>query len=92
MQSPVTPLETAHTAFVAGLAHEAGLVMSVRGLDTGVARDISGVIRITKAIGWLKADKYVEASETSQAEALEEREMLFFIGGDGGIAVWERGA
>ncbi|MCJ1435719.1 hypothetical protein MMC27_005094 [Xylographa pallens] len=92
LQSPVTPLETTHTAFVAGLAHEAGLVMSVRGLDTGIARDISGVIRITQASGWLKANKYVQASETSQAESLVEREMLFFIGGDGGIRVWERGA
>ncbi|MCJ1384258.1 hypothetical protein MMC17_007374 [Xylographa soralifera] len=92
VQSPVTPLETAHTAFVAGLAHEAGLVMSLRGLDTGAARDVSGVIRIVKASGWPKADNYVQASETSQAEALEEREMLFFIGGDGGTRVWERRA
>ncbi|MCJ1322802.1 hypothetical protein MMC15_008152 [Xylographa vitiligo] len=92
VQSPITPLETAHTAFVVGLAHEAGLVMSVRALDTGVARDISGVIRIVKASGWPKADKHVQASQTSPAEAVEEREMLYFIAGDGGIRVWERGA
>ena len=66
--------------------------MSVRALDTGVARDISGVIRIVKASGWPKADKHVQASQTSPAEAVEEREMLYFIAGDGGIRVWERGA
>ncbi|MCJ1393863.1 hypothetical protein MMC18_006739 [Xylographa bjoerkii] len=92
IQSPITSLEMAHTAFVVGLAHEARLVMSVRGLDTGVARDISGVIRVTKVCGRLKADEHVQASEISKAGALEEKEMLFFISGDGVIKVWERGA
>ena len=66
--------------------------MSVRGLDTGVARDISGVIRIAKASGWTKTTKDAKASTTSQAEALEDRELLFFVGGEGGLRLWERGA
>ncbi len=52
--------------------------MSVRGLDTGVAKDISGVLRVTRG-----------------AEAggeVEEGEWLYFVGGDGGARVLERGS
>ena len=92
MQTPCTPVATAHKSFVAGLAHEARLVISVRGLDTGMARDVSGVIRITKADGWLKVNEHIQESARGKAEALKEKEMLFFMGGDGMIKVWERGA
>ncbi|MCJ1452267.1 hypothetical protein MMC28_002609 [Mycoblastus sanguinarius] len=38
-QSPSTPLETSHAAFVTEMAHRARMIMSLRGLDTGAARD-----------------------------------------------------
>jgi elongator complex protein 6 len=59
--------------------------MSVRGLDTGVARDVSGVLRICKGAG--------AADEADEGDGdVEERECLYFVGADGGVRVFERGA
>ena len=82
LQSPTTPLEISHTSFVMSLAHQARSVMSLRGLDTGVAKDVSGVLRISKG-----------AAESSAEEGdVEERECLYYVGSDGGVRVFERGA
>ena len=80
VQNQTTPLEIAHASFVMGLAHQARMVMSVRELDTGSARDVSGVLRVTKGVGWEEG-----------GEAVEEREVLYFVGNDGGVRVFERG-
>ena len=58
--------------------------MSLRSLDSGTARDISGVIRITAGI---------QASRTGQESrgGVEEKELLYFVGGDCGVKVFERG-
>jgi len=79
-----TPLENEHAAFVVGQAHCARTVIGVRGLDTGVARDVSGVLRVT--IG----DNAVESTQDLQ-RGVEEKELLYFVGGDGGVRVFERG-
>ena len=79
-QSPITPLETSHTAFVMSLAHQATSIMSVRGLDTGAAKDVSGVLRVIKGAG------------KSADEDVEERECLYYVGSDGGAKAFERGA
>ncbi|KAH0596822.1 hypothetical protein MHUMG1_05130 [Metarhizium humberi] len=42
-----TTLEKDHAAFALSLAHEARIVMALRLLDTGTARDVSGVVRVT---------------------------------------------
>ena len=55
--------------------------MSVRELDTGVAKDVSGVLRVSKGAG-----------ESADEGAVEERECLYFVGSDGGVKVFERGA
>lgn len=99
IHSPTTPLETNHAALVMGMAHQASWVMSVRELDTGVARDVSGVLRITKGAGgeW---DEEAQEGEDGDREGREEdaklvvasRECLYFVGGDGGVRVFERGA
>ena len=80
-QSPTTPLEISHTAFVMSLAHQARSIMSVRGLDTGVAKDISGVLRVSKGGG-----------ESACEGDVEESECLYYVGSDGGVKVFERGA
>ena len=46
IQQPSTPLESEHAAFVIGLAHQARLVMSARALSSGVAAEVSGVLRV----------------------------------------------
>jgi len=72
------PLEIDHATFVLGLAHQARVVMGLRGLDTGVARDVSGVLRITRG--------------GEDTEEVQEKEILYFVEGDGSVKVFERGA
>lgn len=74
-QPPGTPLEQAHMAFVVSVAHQASYTMSTRSMSTGVAKDVSGVLRITRG-----------------REAVEEKEVLYFVGGDGVVSLFERGS
>lgn len=76
--SQTTALEKEHAAFMLSLAHEAEAVLSLRLLDTGTAKDVSGVVRITR--GGALLDRVVE-----------EHEYLYHVGGDGGVKVFERG-
>ena len=79
-----TPLETDHAALLLSLAHQADFIMSLRLLDSGTARDVSGVIRVT--IG----DQATNGEQDIQ-KSMEETELLYFVGGDGGVRVFERG-
>lgn len=78
-----TPLEADHAAFLLSTAHQADFTMSLRLLDSGTARDVSGVIRVS--IG----DQSSENGDLQKR--IEERELLYFVGGDGGVKVFERG-
>ncbi|KAI1258906.1 hypothetical protein F5Y18DRAFT_323011 [Xylariaceae sp. FL1019] len=71
-------LEKEHASFALSLAHDAGLVMSLRMLETGVAKDVSGVMRVT-------------SGGDEGTDPVEDRELLYYIGGDGGVRVFERG-
>ncbi|KAI9730030.1 MAG: hypothetical protein M1818_008299 [Claussenomyces sp. TS43310] len=87
-----TPLETNHAAFLLSIAHQARPVLGVRLLDTGTARDISGVVRITKG----DADEDEDENETEyhvgdEWEAKDGKEFLYYVGADGGVKVFERG-
>ena len=73
-----TSLEKEHASFVVSLAHESEIVLSLRLLDTGVAKDVSGVVRIG-------------CGGQDTGRAVEEREFLYHVGGDGGVRVFERG-
>lgn len=75
-----TPVEAEHAAFAIGLAHRARSVMQLRTLETGAARDVSGVLRISRGGGWSVAE-----------DSLEERELLYYIQRDGGVKVFGRG-
>lgn len=79
------PLETRHAALVVGVGHVAAWTMGLRLLDTGVAADVSGVVRITRG------DVDLEDGEEGEWEK-GERELLYFVGGDGGVRVFERGS
>ncbi|KAL4805527.1 hypothetical protein BDV18DRAFT_141175 [Aspergillus unguis] len=78
-----TPLETEHAAFAVGMAHRAEMVMQLRNLETGAARDVSGVLRVSKGGAWGQRD--------IGAEAWEEKEVLYFVQRDGGVSVFGRG-
>lgn len=71
------PVESEHAAFAISLAHRARSVMQLRTLETGAARDVSGVLRISRGGG---AD-----------DSLDERELLYYIQRDGGVTVFGRG-
>ena len=77
-----TPLETNHAAFLLSVAHQADLIIGLRLLDTGTAKDVSGVIRIT-------AGQELEESEAGLNA--EGKEFLYFVAGDGNVKVFERG-
>lgn len=79
--SQTTRLEKEHAAFALSMAHDAYLVMGLRMLDTGTAKDVSGVLRITSG------GQYEEEPE----HIVEEQELLYFVGSDGGVRVFERG-
>lgn len=85
LHHPRTRLEMDHAAFVVTLAHNAAWTVGLRLLDTGVARDVSGVIRITRgAVG----DR--EASGGEVELDIEEKEVLYYVG-DGTVEVFDRG-
>ena len=78
MHAASTPLEVNHTALVMGFAHQARAILGVRGLDTGTARDVHGILRVSRGA-------------TMEEEELEEKEISYFLGVDGGVRVFERG-
>ena len=49
LHAQTTTLETEHAALVLGQAHAADTLLALRMLDTGTARDVSGVVRVTGA-------------------------------------------
>lgn len=82
LSSQTTLLEKEHATFTLSVAHDAHLVMGLRMLDTGTAKDVSGVIRITAG---------GQHDEEEAGDDVEERELLYFVGGDGAVRVFERG-
>lgn len=80
-----TPLEKEHAAFAVGLAHRAQMVVQLRNLETGAARDVSGVLRASKGGAW--SDDGSTDTETNW----EEKEVLYFIQRDGSLNVFGRG-
>ena len=76
-----TPVEGEHAAFAIGMAHRAQSVMQLRTLETGAARDVSGVLRISRGGGW----------STQTQNNLDEKELLYYIQRDGGVRVFGRG-
>ena len=79
-QSPVTPLEISHLAFLTAVAHQATSIISLKGLDTGSAKDVSGVLRVNRG-----------AEAESSKTVLDEKEFLYFVENDGGVRVFDRG-
>ena len=78
-----TPLESEHRAFVTTMAHQSRMLIQLRSLGTGAAKDISGVLRVS-------AGGAYEGSDEDGA-GLEEGEWLYQVKGDGSARVWGRG-
>jgi len=92
----LTPLETNHAAFVTGQAHLARYVVGCRGLDTGVARDVSGVLSVRRGGCWDEGDDEGgslgrSADGGDGSEGIKEMEVLYHVLSDGNVKVFERG-
>ena len=68
--------------------------MQLRALDTGSAKDVSGVIRVSRGGG----DRDTNGSGNGQEESkagndieLTDSEWLYQVKGDGSVRVWGRG-
>nr|POE90086.1 hypothetical protein CFP56_20553 [Quercus suber] len=79
-----TPLEIETAAFVVAQAHAARMVMSVRELDTGAAKDVSGVLRVTRGGGG-GADEEEEDDGAVGAGLVKEMEALYLVQRDGNV-------
>ncbi|UNI24376.1 hypothetical protein JDV02_010127 [Purpureocillium takamizusanense] len=94
-----TSLEREHAALALSHVHAAHTVMALRRLDTGAARDVSGVVRITARGGDGgggggvddEAGAGVEGQGMPATEAEGDAEYLYYVAGDGGVRVFERG-
>lgn len=82
-ESTATPLESEHRAFVSTVAHQSRLVVQLRSLGTGAARDISGVVRVSAGGAGVGGEEGVDD--------IEEGEWLYQVKGDGSVKVWGRG-
>ncbi|KAL5604378.1 hypothetical protein BROUX41_002350 [Berkeleyomyces rouxiae] len=79
-----TTMERMHAGFALDLAHQADTVVSLRMLDTGVAKDVSGVMRITRGGGG-------GGGHDAGGLGVDEHEYLYYIAADGGVRVFKRG-
>lgn len=82
-QDSATPLERHHCALVSSLAYQSQWVMQLRGLNTGSANDITGVLRISEG------GAYDDMQD--QHTSLDEAEWLYQVKADGSARVWSRG-
>lgn len=79
-ESRPTPIEAETASFLTTQAHAARLVLSVRGLDTGAATDVSGVLRATRG------------GDCGEDSGIREGELLYLVQRDGAVKVFERGS
>ncbi|KAI4653320.1 hypothetical protein J4E93_001082 [Alternaria ventricosa] len=91
LSTPPQPLEVAHHNLVVKCAHMSRRILGVRVLDTGVARDVSGVIRITEQRKqWFDVGFGVEGDK--EGDGGRGKEFLYQVKSDGSVRVFERGA
>ena len=92
LSTPPQPLEVAHHNLVVKCAHMSRRIMGVRVLDTGVARDVSGVIRVTEQRKqWFDVGFGIEANKDDDDNG-RGKEFLYQVKSDGSVRVFERGA
>jgi elongator complex protein 6 len=83
-----TPLESNHAALVSSIAHVSSYILSLRLLDTGFAADVSGVMRITRGA----FDEESEEPAPRDSRTSTDKELLYYIRGDGTATAFARGA
>lgn len=79
---PTTSLEQNHQLITTMVAHQSNTIVQLRGLDTGTARDISGILRVSSG---------GQHDETTSHEDIFDREYLYYVKRDATVRVWSRG-
>ena len=79
-----SPIEAETAAFATAQAHASRWVLGVRELETGAAKDVSGVLRITRGGGSYDWDEEPD-------EMAKEAELLYLVQRDGNVKVFGRG-
>lgn len=72
-------------------AHAARFVLSARELETGAARDVSGVLRLTRGGDWYDEDSEDEGEQNDGNGEAAGREVLYLVQRDGAVKVFGRG-
>jgi elongator complex protein 6 len=75
------------------MAHQSRWVFQLRGLDTGSAKDVSGVLRVSNGGAGGDEDE-TKAAHTLPSGAfgsLPDAEWLYQLKGDGSVKAWGRG-
>ncbi|KIX07526.1 uncharacterized protein Z518_02179 [Rhinocladiella mackenziei CBS 650.93] len=87
-------LERNHAHFLTNLAHQSRWVFQLRGLDTGSAKDVTGVVRVSRG-GDIGVDDENEGKPNIHAlrgsDVLADAEWLYQVKCDGSASVWGRG-
>lgn len=92
-QDSGTPLERDHAHFLTSMAHQSRWVWQLRGLDTGSARDVTGVLRISRG-GELNFEEEgigAGVQPHSKGDHMPDAEWLYQVKGDGSVKIWSRG-
>lgn len=96
LSTPPQPLEIAQHNLIVKMGHMSRRILSVRVLDTGVARDVSGVLRGTENVDtWRNIGKIRTSQGNGHGLATAEAigmDVLYKVNGDGSVKVFERGA
>ncbi|GAB7359538.1 hypothetical protein MBLNU230_g6726t1 [Neophaeotheca triangularis] len=88
-----TPLATEISRFIVGVGWQARFVLGCRELGTGAARDVSGVLRVSRGGGWdREGEEEEEQGEKRAGDGVEGLEVLYLVARDGRAEVFERGA
>ena len=76
-------LEIEEASFLTTLVHQASCLSTLRMLDTGLAKGISGVLRVTSSRDRSSAKTYAGHNGN-------EREVLYYVR-DGSVEIFDRG-
>lgn len=89
LSTPAQPLEVHGHNFLVKTAHMSSRILSCRVLDTGFAKDVSGVLRITQNSTGIRLPL---TEHVANAEESRGTELLYLCKGDGSVKMFERGA
>ena len=75
------------------MAHQSRCVWQLRGLDTGSAKDVTGVLRISREgdLDFREESSGAEAQSHMKVDDVPDAEWLYQVKGDGSVRIWSRG-